>query len=136
MLNFNEKFISRKNAMPELSMSRLTRLLALTAGIPLLALMATPARAAAVVGDPTAGASKNSTCIGCHGIAEYKTAFPVLYRVPKIAGQNEAYIVSSLKAYKSGERSHPSMRAVSSALTDQDMADLAAFYSRKGRQAQ
>ena len=119
--------------MPELLMSRLTTLLASSASVLFLAVMATPARAAAVVGDPSAGASKNSTYIGCHGIPEYKTAFPVLYRVPKIAGQNEAYIVSSLQAYKSGERSHPSMRAVSSALTDQDMADLAAFYSRKGR---
>ena len=133
MLNFDGKLILRKNAMPELLMSRLTTLLASSASVLLLAVMATPDRAAAVVGDPSAGASKNSTCIGCHGIPEYKTAFPVLYRVPKIAGQNEAYIVSSLQAYKSGERSHPSMRAVSSALTDQDMADLAAFYSRKGR---
>lgn len=133
MLNFGKKSILRKNAMPELLMSRLTTLLASSASVLLLAVMATPAWAAAVVGDPSAGASKNSTCIGCHGIPEYKTAFPVLYRVPKIAGQNEAYIVSSLQAYKSGERSHPSMRAVSSALTDQDMADLAAFYSRKGR---
>jgi len=54
----------------------------------------------------------------------------VLYRVPKIAGQSEAYMVSALKAYKSGERSHPSMKAVSASLSDQDMADLAAFYAK------
>jgi cytochrome c553 len=72
-------------------------------------------------------------CIGCHGIPEYKTAFPVLYRVPKIAGQNEAYLVASLQAYKSGDRSHPSMKAISASLTDQDMADLAAFYARRSR---
>jgi len=86
--------------------------------------------AAEVKGDPARGAMKNSMCIGCHGIPEYKTAFPVLYRVPKIAYQNEPYLVAALKAYRSGERSHPSMVAVSTSLTEQDMADLAAFYAR------
>jgi cytochrome c553 len=69
-------------------------------------------------------------CIGCHGIENYKTAFPVLYRVPKITGQNQAYFVAALQAYKSGERSHPSMQAISGSLTEQDMADLAAFYAQ------
>ncbi|MGA0881870.1 MAG: c-type cytochrome [Burkholderiaceae bacterium] len=91
------------------------------------------APAAEVKGDPARGAMKNSMCIGCHGIPEYKTAFPVLYRVPKIAHQNEAYLVSALKAYKAGERNHPSMVAVSTSLTEQDMADLAAFYARGGK---
>lgn len=84
-------------------------------------------------GDPARGAMKNSMCIGCHGIPEYKTAYPVLYRVPRIAYQNEAYLVAALKGYQSRERSHPSMVAVSTSLTDQDMADLAAFYSRGGK---
>ncbi len=88
------------------------------------------AQAPAVKGDAAAGAKKNSMCIGCHGIANYKTAFPVLYRVPKITGQHQAYFVAALQAYKSGERSHPSMQAISGSLTDQDMADLAAFYAQ------
>ena len=88
------------------------------------------AQAPAVKGDAAAGAKKNSMCIGCHGIENYKTAFPVLYRVPKITGQNQAYFVAALQAYKSGERSHPSMQAISGSLTDQDMADLAAFYAQ------
>ena len=67
-------------------------------------------------------------CIGCHGIPGYKTAFPDVYHVPKIAGQQPAYLVNALKAYKSGERSHPSMRGIAASLTDQDMADLAAYY--------
>src|SRR4249920_3935333 len=54
--------------------------------------------------------NKIAMCIGCHGIPGYKTAFPEVYHVPKIAGQQPAYIVNALKAYKSGERSHPSMR--------------------------
>ena len=67
-------------------------------------------------------------CIGCHGIPGYKTAFPSVYHVPKIAGQQPAYIVNALKAYKSGERSHPSMRGIAATLTDEDMKKLAEHY--------
>lgn len=84
---------------------------------------------AEVQGSAEAGAKKNSMCIGCHGIPDYKTAYPVLYRVPKIAGQNYDYLVASLSAYRSGERNHPSMVAIATTLTDQDIADLAAFYA-------
>jgi len=72
--------------------------------------------------------NKTAMCIGCHGIPGYKTAFPSVYHVPKIAGQQPAYIINALKAYKAGERSHPSMRGIAASLTDQDMADLAAYY--------
>jgi cytochrome c553 len=68
-------------------------------------------------------------CIGCHGIPEYKTAFPTVYRVPKISGQSEKYLVVALQAYRSGERNHPSMKGISASLSDQDMADLAAYYA-------
>jgi cytochrome c553 len=67
-------------------------------------------------------------CTGCHGITGYKTAFPSVYHVPKIAGQQPGYIVNALKAYKSGERSHPSMRGIAASLSEQDMAELAAHY--------
>jgi cytochrome c553 len=67
-------------------------------------------------------------CSGCHGIPGYKTAFPNVYHVPKIAGQQPGYIVNALKAYKSGERSHPSMRGIAASLSEQDMAELAAHY--------
>ena len=66
--------------------------------------------------------------IGCHGIPGYKTAFPSTYYVPKIAGQQPAYIVSALKAYKSGERSHPSMRGIATSLSEEDMKELANYY--------
>ena len=72
--------------------------------------------------------NKIAMCIGCHGIPGYKTAFPAVYHVPKIAGQQPGYIVSALKAYKSGDRSHPSMRGIAASLSEQDMADLAAYY--------
>jgi cytochrome c553 len=67
-------------------------------------------------------------CAGCHGIPGYKTAFPEVYHVPKIAGQQPAYIVAALKAYKSGARSHPSMRGIAASLTDEDMEALAQYY--------
>jgi cytochrome c553 len=70
----------------------------------------------------------HAICIGCHGIPGYKTAFPEVYHVPKIAGQQPAYIVNALKAYKAGERSHPSMRGVAASLSDEDMAKLAEYY--------
>ena len=67
-------------------------------------------------------------CVGCHGIPGYKTAFPDVYHVPKIAGQQPGYIVNALKAYKSGERSHPSMRGIAASLSDEDMKQLAEYY--------
>ena len=67
-------------------------------------------------------------CIGCHGIPGYKTAFPATYHVPKIAGQNPAYIVAALKAYKSGERSHPSMRGIAASLDEGQMQLYAEYY--------
>jgi cytochrome c553 len=70
----------------------------------------------------------HAMCIGCHGIPGYKTAFPSVYHVPKIAGQQPAYLVNALKAYKSGERSHPSMRGIAASLTEEDMKQLADYY--------
>jgi cytochrome c553 len=70
----------------------------------------------------------HALCIGCHGIPGYKTAYPSVYHVPKIAGQQPAYIVNALKAYKSGERSHPSMRGIASSLSEETMKQLADYY--------
>ena len=70
----------------------------------------------------------HAMCIGCHGIPGYKTAFPDVYHVPKIAGQQPGYIIAALKAYKSGERSHPSMRGIAASLSEDDMKKLADFY--------
>jgi cytochrome c553 len=90
---------------------------------------ALPGVAAEGPGNADAGRNKSSMCAGCHNIPGYKTAFPSVYSVPKLDGQHAAYIVKALRAYKSGERTHPSMRGVAASLSDQDMADLAAFYS-------
>lgn len=67
-------------------------------------------------------------CAGCHGIPGYKTAFPEVYHVPLIAGQQPAYIVAALKAYKSGERPHPSMRGIAASLTEEEMKKYAEYY--------
>jgi cytochrome c553 len=80
-------------------------------------------------GSASEGQKKNSMCIGCHGIEGYRTVYPAVYSVPKIGGQGAGYIVSALKAYKAGDRGHPSMRAIAASLSEQDMQDLAAYYS-------
>lgn len=93
------------------------------------ALVAATGSLCAAEGNPAAGSEKNSMCAGCHGIPGYKTAFPEVYSVPKLGGQHAGYLVKALQAYKSGERTHPSMRAIAATLSDQDMADLAAYYA-------
>jgi cytochrome c553 len=93
--------------------------------VPALAL----AQATAPVGTAAAGEKKTQMCAGCHGIVGWRTAYPEVYKVPKIGGQHGAYIIKALQAYRSGERSHPSMRAIAASLSDQDMADLAAYFS-------
>jgi cytochrome c553 len=71
------------------------------------------------------------TCHGCHGVPDYKNAYPV-YRVPKLGGQNEAYLVSALNAYANGERPHPTMHAQAVTLTAEERADIAAFFAADG----
>lgn len=90
------------------------------------------AQTAAPAGDPAKGRDKTRMCEGCHGIEGWRTAFPEVYRVPKLGGQHEAYIVKALHEYRSGDRSHPSMRAIAGSLSDADIADLAAYYSKGG----
>ena len=84
--------------------------------------------------DAKEGEKKVAMCIGCHGIPGYQASFPEIHKVPMIAGQNAKYIVSSLTAYKKGDRKHPTMRAIAASLTDKDMADVAAFYDQPGKE--
>ena len=87
------------------------------------------AHAQGVTGSVDAGQKKAEMCIGCHGIPGYQNSFPEIHKVPKISGQSDKYIVSSLVAYKKGERKHPSMRGIAASLSEHDMADLAVFYA-------
>ncbi len=84
-------------------------------------------------GDVKAGEKKIAMCIGCHGIHGYQASFPEIYKVPKISGQGAKYIVSALNAYKAGERKHPTMIGIATSMSDQDMADVAAYYSAHGK---
>ncbi len=90
------------------------------------------AQAQEVQGDAKMGAKKNAMCIGCHGIIGYQASFPQVHKVPKISGQSAKYIASALNAYKKGDRKHPTMRGIAESLTDQDIADLSAFYAASG----
>ena len=110
--------------------SKISRLLSTT--LALLAFCSSSVNAQDLVGNASAGESKIAACIGCHGIIGYQASFPEVYKVPKISRQNSKYIVSALKAYKSGERKHPTMRSVAMSLSDQDMADVAAYYETHG----
>lgn len=96
-----------------------------------LAGVANLAAAADVVGDAKAAENKVAMCIGCHGIPGYKAAFPEVYSVPMLGGQSAKYIENALNAYKKGERKNPSMRGIAAGLSDQDIADVAAYYSQQ-----
>ncbi len=85
--------------------------------------------AAATTGDAKAGAQLVQRCQGCHGIAGLRTAYPEVYKVPKIAGQHATYFVNALKAYKAGDRKNAGMRSIALSLSDKDMNDLAAYYA-------
>jgi cytochrome c553 len=104
------------------------RSLRLTLASALFGLSAAAVAAGPVTGDAKAGRNKTAMCEGCHGIPGWRTAYPDVYSVPKLGGQYPQYIIAALKEYQSGQRSHPSMQAIASGLTEQDMADIAAYY--------
>jgi cytochrome c553 len=66
------------------------------------------------------------TCHGCHGVPDYKNAFPN-YSVPKLGGQNEQYLITALNGYAGGDRPHQTMHSQAATLSEQDRADIAAF---------
>jgi cytochrome c553 len=86
------------------------------------------AATATAAGDASAGETKAIPCLGCHGIPGYFNVYPT-YHVPRVGGQHAQYIVDALKAYKSGARGHRTMRAQAASLTEQDMADIAAYFA-------
>jgi cytochrome c553 len=97
---------------------------------------AVAAQTPAPASDVAKGEEKTRMCEGCHGIEGWRTAYPEVYHVPKLGGQHAAYIVQALHEYKNGDRSHPSMRAIAASLTDQDIANLAAYFSQGGPKTQ
>lgn len=79
-------------------------------------------------GDAKRGEVRGETCLGCHGVVSYTNVYPT-YRVPKLGGQHAEYISAALKGYRSGERSHPTMNAQASGLSDQDIEDISAYFA-------
>ena len=77
-------------------------------------------------GDAERGKILAYTCHGCHGVPDYKNAFPN-YSVPKLGGQNAEYLITALNAYASGDRAHQTMHSQAATLSDQDRADIAAY---------
>lgn len=94
----------------------------------MLAALLAAGTAGAQTGDPQAGARIAGQCAGCHGIPGYRNAYPA-YRVPKLGGQHAPYLAAALQAYKTGARAHPTMQAIAAGLSEQDIADLAAFFA-------
>ncbi|HKJ16495.1 MAG TPA: cytochrome c [Xanthomonadales bacterium] len=84
-------------------------------------------------GDAVEGKIKAYTCTGCHGIPGYNNVYPT-YKVPKIGGQNYEYLVIALKAYRDGQRHHPTMELQAQSLSDQDIEDVAAYFAALGSQ--
>ena len=83
------------------------------------------ASATAMAGDAAAGKSKSAACIGCHGMTGVSNN-PLW---PNLAGQHADYLVKQMKDFKSGARKDPNMNALASALSEADMADIAAFFA-------
>ncbi|HTI17524.1 MAG TPA: cytochrome c [Trinickia sp.] len=100
-----------------------------TAAVVVMSGFVLSARAADVIGSAKAGQNKVAMCIGCHGIPDYRTAYPEVYEVPKLGGQNAQYLVNALQGYKKGDRHFDTMHAIASSLSDQDIADIAAYYA-------
>jgi cytochrome c553 len=98
-----------------MSMKKLTLAVAATV------MMASPAFA----GDAAAGKAKSAMCAACHGAAGI-SAVPMY---PNLAGQKEAYLAKQLKDFKSGNRKDPVMAPMAMALSDEDVANIAAYYA-------
>jgi len=80
---------------------------------------------AVLAGDAEAGKTKSATCAGCHGSAGVSSN-PMW---PNLAGQKEGYLVKQLKAFREGARTDPLMSPMAIPLTDEDIDNLAAFFS-------
>lgn len=80
--------------------------------------------------DPEHGKAVSYTCLGCHGIQDYKNAYP-MYSVPELRGQNAEYLAIALHGYKDGDRSHITMHSQTQSLSEQDMTDVAAYLAGK-----
>jgi cytochrome c553 len=121
------RFVSAK---PRIKRRSTLLVAALVVGAPLVlhGQTLTPLAPLGLPGDANAGATLAYTCTGCHGIPGYRNAYPS-YQVPKLGGQNAAYLEIALQGYRRGTRHHQTMQAQAASLSDQDIADLAAYFA-------
>lgn len=89
------------------------------------------AQSSSEAGDTERGEVIAYSCLGCHGVDGYRNAYPS-YRVPKLGGQKEAYLVIALQGYRDGNRDHPTMGAQASSLSDEEIQDTAAYLATLG----
>ena len=123
--------------MPFVGVSLVVVSLIVAVVMSLLAPVSAHAQAPAPSGDAKAGRAKaQAICSGCHGVPGMRTAFPEVYDVPKIGGQNQGYLVAALKAYRSGERYNQTMKALASSLSDKEVVDIAAYYAQTASTAE
>ena len=107
-----------------------TTALKVSVAIGIGSLAAATAFAQQPAGNAQRGATLASTCLGCHGIEGYRNAYPD-YAVPRLAGQHADYLVAALKEYRSNARQYPTMHLQAVSLSDQDIADVAAYLASK-----
>lgn len=108
----------------------LAAVIGLSAGVGLRAAAQTPLTPLTLEGNVERGEKLAMTCSGCHAVPGYHNAYPS-YHVPKLGNQNADYLEIALQAYRSGQRAHDTMQAQASTLTDQDIADVVAYFRSK-----
>ncbi len=110
----------------------------LTAGLALVVLFTTAAAFAQNnnaksitprIGDPVAGKAKSQLCQGCHGEDGNSLATPV----PKLAGQNAAYISKQVHNFQAGTRTHRIMNDLATTVNDDDLIDIAAYFASRNK---
>ena len=121
---------ARRSAVPLTAIAALAACLAGEVDAQTPAPAPAPVAAPVLSGDAAHGKAISYTCLGCHGIDGYRNAYPN-YSVPKLEGQNPAYLDTALHGYRDGDRSHLTMHSQASTLSDQDIADIAVFFAGK-----
>lgn len=97
--------------------------------IPLLGILLIPLSSSAIAADAAAGKAKSATCAACHGLAGISPND----MWPNLAGQKQGYLVAQMKAFRDGQRVNPIMSPMAAGLSDDDIANIAAYYSSLGQ---
>ncbi len=116
------KFSMKKCLLKEVQAMNRTLLKIVSASVLILASVMS---FSAMAGDAVAGKSKAALCVACHG-ADGISPSP---DIPNLAGQKEVYLAKAIRDYKSGARKNPMMASVVGMIADDDIADIAAYFS-------